>query len=131
MEDKQTDFQRLRSRHGGQIGGPARARSLTPDRRSEIARAGEAARARKYARPALNSLSPEELVRLLRADPSRSFTKPELRKIVRGFGYHLDRASHRYWHPAKAGWIALPLGKYGVVSGLVARELLKPLLDGL
>jgi hypothetical protein len=90
----------------------------------------EAARAKKYARPPLKSLSPEDLLRLLRADPTRSFTRPELRKIVRGFGYHLDRASHRYWHPGKPGWIALPLGKSGIVAGLTAREILKPLLEG-
>jgi hypothetical protein len=131
MEDKESDAQRLRSQHGGEIGGPSRARHLTPERRSEIARIAEAARARKYARPPLRSLSPEELMRLLMTQPSRSFTRPELRKIVRGFGYHLDRSSHRYWHPGKAGWIALPLGKYGIIAGLVARELLRPLIDGL
>jgi hypothetical protein len=127
MED---DAQRLRSQHGGQFGGPSRAHSLTPERRAEIARTAEAARARKYARPPLRSLSAEHLVRLLLTQPARSFTRPELRKIVRGFGYHLDRASHRYWHPAKAGWIAIPLGKYGIIAGLVARELLRPLIDG-
>src|SRR6185369_7160916 len=99
MEDK--DAQRLRSKHGGQAGGRARARGLTPERRSEIARAAEAVRAKKYARPPLKSLSAEQLVRLLRTEPLRSFTRPELRKIVRGFGYHLDRASHRYWHPRR------------------------------
>jgi hypothetical protein len=70
-------------------------------------------------------------MRLLRTEPSRSFTRPELRKIVRGFGYHLDRASRRYWHPAIPGWITLPMGKYGLVAGLAARELLRPLLDGM
>jgi hypothetical protein len=129
MDDAQRDAHRLRSRHGGLIGGPARARRLTPERRSEIARMGEAIRAKKYGRPVLRSLSPEQLMQLLRTEPTRSFTRPELRKIVRGFGYHLDRESHRYWHPGKPGWIVLPQGKYGIVAGLTARELLKPLLE--
>jgi hypothetical protein len=129
MDEKERDAQRLRSVHGGHIGGPARARRLTPERRSEIARAGVAARAKRFERPALKLLSPADLVRFLRADPFRTFTKPELRKIVRGFGYHLDRPSHRYWHPAKPGWIALPPGKHGIVSGSIAREILRPLLN--
>ncbi len=86
-------------------------------------------RAGRYERPALDSISPAELIQLLRTNPTRSFTRPELRKIVRGFGYHLDRASKRYWHPGVPGWITLPLGKYGLVGGMTARELLRPLLD--
>jgi hypothetical protein len=129
MAETDKEARHLRSMHGGQVGGPTRARRLAPERRSEIARAGAAARVRRYGRPDLNSLSPEALMHLLRTDPSRSFTRPELRKIVRAFGYHLDRPSHRYWHPAKLGWITIPLGKFGIIPGSTARELLKPLVE--
>ncbi len=116
---------------GGMRGGPARARSLSPERRSEIARLGAVARARRHARPALRSSGGETLVLALQTEPERTFTKPELRKIVRAFGYKLDRNSHRYWHPAIPGWITLPPGQRGILSVPMARELLRPLLDEL
>jgi len=130
MEDKDKGSQHLRYENDGQAGDRPRADQLMPQHHSGGVRAGEVVRAKRISRPVLSSLSPEELVWLLRTDPARSFTRPELRKIVRGFGYHLDRASHRYWHPRKPGWIALPLGKSGIVAGMTAREILKPLLDG-
>lgn len=116
---------------GGMKGGPARAKSLSPERRSEIARLGAVARARRHARPALRNSGGETLVLALQTEPDRTFTKPELRKIVRAFGYKLDRNSHRYWHPAIPGWITLPPGQRGVLSVPMARELLRPLLDEL
>jgi hypothetical protein len=122
---------RFKAHLGGMRGGPARAKSLSSERRSEIARLGAAARAKKYARPSLQGSAGETLVLALRTEPDRTFTKPELRRIVRAFGYRLDRNSHRYWHPAIPGWITLPPGRRGILPVPIARELLRPLLDEL
>ena len=47
IEDKPDQTLKLRAAKAGRVGGPARAQSLTPEQRSEIARAAAAARWKK------------------------------------------------------------------------------------
>jgi len=44
VEDREPSAKEVRARKGGLKGGPARARALTPEQRSEIARTAAAAR---------------------------------------------------------------------------------------
>lgn len=79
-------------------------------------------------RSPLSEISAETLLELLQGVAPRTFTKQELRKVVRSNGYRLDLASKRYWHPTREGWICIPPGR-GVLPCETARFFLRPLLE--